>query len=120
MMLRRNFHQRPSAPELIQLPYVRSCLELSKSQLVEKDRARAAPENTVKPTTTKRIPGTIAEICKFLEENDTRVGCQVAGLEEAMRLIQSKGQQAAPALVPRTVAAMSSYASNVFVQIAGQ
>lgn len=54
MMLRRNFHQRPSATELIQLPYVRTCLELSKSALVEVDRARAAPENTVKPTTTKR------------------------------------------------------------------
>ena len=33
-MLRRNFHQRPAAMELVQLPYVRSCLQLSKSSLV--------------------------------------------------------------------------------------
>ncbi len=45
---------RPSSAELIQLPFVRSCLELSKSELVDQDRKRAAPENTVKPTTTKK------------------------------------------------------------------
>lgn len=62
----------------------------------------------------------VGDICAFLEENHSRVGCQVAGLEEAGRLIQSKGQAAAPALVPRTVAAMTSYAANVFVQVAGE
>ena len=53
-MLRRIFQQRPSAADLVQLPYVRSCLALSKSALVADDAKRDAPSNSVKPTTTKK------------------------------------------------------------------
>ena len=31
---RRKFQQRPSAEDLIKLPYIRACLDLSKSKLV--------------------------------------------------------------------------------------
>ena len=53
-MLRRNFHQRPAAMELVQLPYVRSCLQLSKSSLVE-GQTTTSHSTDVKPTTTKRF-----------------------------------------------------------------
>ncbi len=36
------------------MPFVRSCLKLSKSPLVEGDIKAAAAEASVKPTTTKR------------------------------------------------------------------
>lgn len=54
-MLRRNYKQRQTADELIQLPYVRSCLELSNSELVKDAKKRAAADPGVKPTTTKRF-----------------------------------------------------------------
>lgn len=53
-MLRRIFQQRPSAADLVQLPYVRQCLALSKSALVADDAKREAPSNKIKPTTTKK------------------------------------------------------------------
>eukprot|EP00911_Craspedida_sp_UC1_P002656 UC1_evm1s1954 len=118
-MLRRIFQQRPSAAELVQLPFVRSCLALSKSELVAGDRKRDAPGNKTKPTTTKKIPGTVPEILAFMETNKERVGCLVMGMEEMQRLIERKGLRLDDAAVAAVVRHMCAQIDNVFVQIAG-
>ncbi|EGD74369.1 serine/threonine protein kinase [Salpingoeca rosetta] len=117
-MLRRNFHQRPSAVELVQLPYIRSCLQLSQSALVE-GQSTASHQTDVKPTTTKRIPNKLPEIAEFLETNFDRIGCQVAGLEEAANVAAATGPVPRGALVDRIHKAMNKFVNNIFVQIAG-
>eukprot|EP01147_Barroeca_monosierra_P001697 gene1697-4821_t len=117
-MLRRNFHQRPSAMELVQLPYVRACLQLSQSSLVEDPNA-ASYQTDVKPTTTKRIPNKLPEIAEFLESNFDRIGCQVAGLEEAAKVSASGDVQAPVSLVERIYKAMNKFGGSIYVQIAG-
>jgi probable inactive protein kinase-like protein SgK071 len=61
-MLRRNFHQRPSAVDLTKLAYVQGCLELSKSSLVKRDALVMQDNSAVKPTTTKRVPSKLVDI----------------------------------------------------------
>lgn len=86
-MLRRKFQLRPTADDLLRLPYVRSCLDLSKSDLVQGDRQAQEMISNVKPTTTKRIPDLIPELFEFLSANLDRAGCQNMGLEHLIRLM---------------------------------
>ncbi|XP_063966813.1 serine/threonine kinase-like domain-containing protein STKLD1 [Lytechinus pictus] len=62
-MLRRNFQQRPSALELVELPYIKECLALSNSALTgkKKEKQKAAKDCP----TDKGIPGVMA----FITEN---------------------------------------------------
>eukprot|EP00057_Strongylocentrotus_purpuratus_P012112 XP_011666586.1 PREDICTED: serine/threonine kinase-like domain-containing protein STKLD1 [Strongylocentrotus purpuratus] len=62
-MLRRNFQQRPSALELVELPYIKECLALSNSALTgkKKEKEKAAKDCP----TDKGIPGVMA----FITEN---------------------------------------------------
>ncbi|KAJ8039254.1 Serine/threonine kinase-like domain-containing protein STKLD1 [Holothuria leucospilota] len=46
-MLRRNFQQRPSAVEMVDLPYVKECLGLSNSALVGKKKEKQMNAKTV-------------------------------------------------------------------------
>lgn len=117
-MLRRNFKQRPSAQDLVKLPFVRSCLELSHSKLVEgaKKAAAAADGGSGKPTTTKRIPDTLPEIASFMKANADRVGCLVMGMEAMVPLVP-KG--AVPDDLHTAVyAAMAAHVENAYVQTA--
>ncbi|EDQ92536.1 uncharacterized protein MONBRDRAFT_30913 [Monosiga brevicollis MX1] len=118
-MLRRNFHQRPSAKDLTALMFVQSCLSLSKSELVRKDCLSGESEASgAKPTTTKRIPSKVEELPSFMKKNDTRVGCQVAALEEAARLISSVQQEFTTEMLAAVLEAMHDFKNNVWVQTA--
>lgn len=118
-MLRRNFKQRPSALDLVKVPFVRSCLELSHSKLVDGIKKAAAAEGAAKPTTTKRIPETLPEIVDFLQANAERAGCQVMGMEAIVPLLTAKAPSPIPdALHPTVLAAMTTHGESSFVQIA--
>ena len=118
-MLRRDFQSRPTINDLIAVPYVRSCLALSKSDLVSGDTKRAYTAASVKPKTTKRIPAAIPEIVAFLKEHLSRVACMVAGLEEMTKQIAENG-----AGVPdedgkkQIIVTMAEHPANVWVQMA--
>eukprot|EP00056_Hartaetosiga_gracilis_P002485 m.54025 g.54025 ORF g.54025 m.54025 type:complete len:605 (+) comp11071_c0_seq4:95-1909(+) len=117
MMLRRNFHQRPSTTDLVKLPYVHACLELSKSDLVKgKDSANYQTED--KPKTTKRIPTSIPEIAEFLTTNIGRIGCQVSGIEEATKMVADSAPHNRATLAVPVLTAMMKYTTNLFVQVA--
>ncbi|XP_072016203.1 serine/threonine kinase-like domain-containing protein STKLD1 [Amphiura filiformis] len=62
-MLRRNFQQRPTAVELVELPYIKECLLLSNSALVnkKKEKQRAAKD----PPTDQGVAG----VMSFMKEN---------------------------------------------------
>ncbi|XP_071494263.1 serine/threonine kinase-like domain-containing protein STKLD1 [Diadema antillarum] len=62
-MLRRNFQQRPTAIELVELPYIKACLALSNSALSgkKKEKQKAAKDCP----TDKGVPGVMA----FINEN---------------------------------------------------
>eukprot|EP00048_Salpingoeca_helianthica_P016729 m.233895 g.233895 ORF g.233895 m.233895 type:complete len:638 (-) comp19339_c0_seq1:78-1991(-) len=117
-MLRRNFKQRPTALDLVKLPFVRSCLELSHSKLVDGVKRAAAAEGQGKPTTTKRVPDTLAEMVPFLRANLDRVGCQVAALEAAVPLIANKAVAVPEGLLGAIMAARAAHAENSYAQIA--
>jgi probable inactive protein kinase-like protein SgK071 len=118
-MLRREFQHRPSMNDLVEMPYVRSCLALSKSHLVAGDTKRAYTAASVKPKTTKRIPATTPEIMVFLNEHLSRVACVVAGLEELGNQINKGGAQPPDeAGKKHIVKCMDEHANNVWVQIA--
>lgn len=118
-MLRRDFQSRPTINDLIAVPYVRSCLALSKSDLVSGDTSRAYTAASVKPKTTKRIPAAVPEIVGFLKEHLSRVACMVAGLEEMTKQITQNG-----AGVPdedgkkQIIVTMAEHPTNVWVQMA--
>lgn len=119
-MLRRNFKQRPSAIELVKLPFVRSCLELSHSKLIEGvKKAAAGAIGAEKPTTTKRIPDTIPELVAFLEANTDRPGCMVMGLEAVNTLLANpKTKDGIEPLYKVLMVSMVVHGENVFCQIA--
>eukprot|EP00052_Salpingoeca_macrocollata_P000060 m.18503 g.18503 ORF g.18503 m.18503 type:complete len:635 (-) comp10094_c0_seq1:49-1953(-) len=117
-MLRRKFQQRPSAVDLSKLPFVRSCLELSHSELVA-DKGAGAADAGEKPTTTKRIPDTVAEVLDFLKANETRAGCQVMGMEKLRALIVAGDKSLPPAAKNTVLACMQAHTNNMHVQVAG-
>jgi len=81
-MLRTDFKHRPNIAALIQLPFVRSCLSLCKSPLVDTQAHQQSLLTTSKPVTTKKIPDTVPTLLTFLQDHISRVACMVAGLEK--------------------------------------
>ena len=74
--------RRPNIAQLCQIPFVRSCLSLCKSPLVDTQAHRASLLTKEKPVTTKAIPDSVPELNAFLKTHASRVGCIVAGLEQ--------------------------------------
>ncbi|XP_033115678.1 serine/threonine kinase-like domain-containing protein STKLD1 [Anneissia japonica] len=62
-MLRRNFQQRPTAIELVEIPFVKNCLALSGSELAGKKKEKQ--KNSKSPDKGASVADTI----KFMKEN---------------------------------------------------
>lgn len=62
-MLRRSFQERPSAVEMVDLPYVKECLALSNSALVGKKKEKQMNAKTVPKGATE------AAVVAFMKEN---------------------------------------------------
>eukprot|EP00041_Stephanoeca_diplocostata_P018450 m.386564 g.386564 ORF g.386564 m.386564 type:complete len:663 (-) comp21017_c0_seq1:374-2362(-) len=121
VMLRYDARARASIGDLLGDGYIRSCLKLGKSDLIEVDTKRAALAISIKPTTTKRIPDDPLEIYDFLAAHVQRVGCVVGGLEAlgALALRTDRGVFAFNSTASARVChVMSVWAENVYVQIA--
>lgn len=82
---------------------------------------RAALAISIKPTTTKRIPEDSSAIFDFLDAHVQRVGCVVGGLEAlgSLALRRDAGLFVFnPMASARVCHVMSTWADNVYVQIA--
>ncbi|XP_071802748.1 serine/threonine kinase-like domain-containing protein STKLD1 [Asterias amurensis] len=66
-MLRKNFQQRPTATELVELPYIKECLALSQSHIVQKKKAKQ--EAALAVSKDMDIPAAI-EFMKKHRENE--------------------------------------------------
>ncbi|XP_022085399.1 serine/threonine kinase-like domain-containing protein STKLD1 [Acanthaster planci] len=69
-MLRKNFQQRPTTSELLDLPYIKECLALSQSHIAENKKAKKQSALAVPKGTD--IPGTI-EFMKKNKDNEVTV-----------------------------------------------
>jgi len=77
-MLRRNFQQRPTAQELIELPYVQQCLSLNNSPLVKDDFTIDDDNNNKKKQVIKPPPTGkgVEAILKYMKEFENIPECQ--------------------------------------------
>jgi probable inactive protein kinase-like protein SgK071 len=69
-MLRRNFQQRPTTADLLDLPYIKECLALSQSDIVQNKKAKKQAALAVPKGTD--IPGTI-EFMKKNKDNEVSI-----------------------------------------------
>eukprot|EP00118_Oscarella_pearsei_P003089 m.12872 g.12872 ORF g.12872 m.12872 type:complete len:657 (+) comp24349_c0_seq3:630-2600(+) len=85
-MLRRQFQQRPTVLDLIQLPYVKDCLALNKSALCSSEMQR---KNLAKPIPTgKGIKG----VLDFMNDESTPGESQVEALKYLVDMTKDQDQ----------------------------
>ncbi|XP_032240753.2 serine/threonine kinase-like domain-containing protein STKLD1 isoform X2 [Nematostella vectensis] len=112
-MLRRNFQQRPTAKELLEMPYIKSCVELAKGTNTQSSKSAASKGGQIKPVPKDKG---IAGVLKYMKENK-EPECQV----EALKFIEThtrKPDVTLNAATKKTIAlTMAAGRSNIQIQI---
>ncbi|CAH1787300.1 unnamed protein product [Owenia fusiformis] len=114
-MLRRNFKQRPTAKDLLDLPYIKDCLTLIKSELAER-QPRIGSSIPKKPV--PKGNGTDAVI-KYLQENGPNEVSVQSALEYLVEITKEEGTVISKDGKKTITKAMRDHIKCVEVQIAG-
>jgi len=88
-MLRRNFQQRPTAQELVDLPYVKDCLKLYGSSLLSLSQSSQECNEKDVPSVPKQKG--IEAILAYMKEHTSNHQCQKEALD-ALRDFVKKGK----------------------------
>lgn len=93
-MLRLNFQQRTTALDLIELPYVKECLALNKSPLLD-DSEDASP--TIRQSSSNIKPmfkeNSVAGMMAYMRENTSNPQSQIAALEFLIDMLHERPKQ---------------------------
>ncbi|XP_013388890.1 serine/threonine kinase-like domain-containing protein STKLD1 isoform X2 [Lingula anatina] len=88
IMLRRNFKQRPTAVELLDLPYIQDCLVLCDSELAEKKKKKQSSNQEKKPVPKDQG---VPPVLSFIRENINNDGSVRDALEYLAALTKQEG-----------------------------
>lgn len=85
-MLRRNFQQRPTSLELVELPYVKDCLKLFGSSLL--DSSSSATEGSQKDVAKIPKETTVEAVLAYMKENKSNSSCQEQALTSLLDFVK--------------------------------
>ncbi|KXJ19701.1 serine/threonine kinase-like domain-containing protein STKLD1 [Exaiptasia diaphana] len=121
-MLRRNFQQRPSAKELLDLPYVKSCMALQdkKSKIGSGSAKKGAPTDK-KKASVKAVPKDkgVAGVLQYMKENKETEACQVEAFKHIEKITREQGVSLNGATQKSVAATMKSNIGCQKIQIYG-
>eukprot|EP00112_Aurelia_sp_Birch-Aquarium-sp1_P006306 Seg1698.8 transcript_id=Seg1698.8/GoldUCD/mRNA.D3Y31 product="Serine/threonine kinase-like domain-containing protein STKLD1" protein_id=Seg1698.8/GoldUCD/D3Y31 len=115
-MLRRNFQQRPSAQDLVDLPYIQDCLKLCGSSIVglSQTPSEIAAKDSPKVPKEKGVEAILA----YMKENKANPQCQEDALAALLEFVK-KGKTITSGGKKLTAEIMKANVTALKVQIRG-
>lgn len=115
-MLRRNFQQRPTAVELLDLPYIQDCLLLNPETKLVKKKVNSNSTYAEVPKNKN-----VLEVVKYMADNSQTEGAQKVALQYLSELSQlsEHASKFNHACKKQIVCAMKEHLTNLDIQIYG-
>ncbi|XP_057289397.1 serine/threonine kinase-like domain-containing protein STKLD1 [Hydractinia symbiolongicarpus] len=119
-MLRRNFQQRVTALELLELPYVKECLAISGSKLVENDETVKNVKGKKGKKVAKPVPKEkgVEAVIAYMKDNESNSTCQTNALKALNELVK-KGKDVSNGAKKLIASIMRKHIAKEEVQTAG-